>query len=437
MSRLSLKPSEYWARQCHVGSSFIRPARGRRCATRSASTASCGAATSRTARAAGRTRHEHLRLAFAGVAGDEVHGDGRRQRGRLYGFDLDALGAGRGAGRPDRRRGRPAARARRDPRRGAALPGLRAAAAAEPSEGGARMSTSPLRRPHAGAAAQPRGRGHVGRRVGHVARRRLRDRPRRRRRGAAAAARADGRAARAGHRSRPVDLGARAAAVRRRLVRGAGAATRAPSATTRCVMPMTTEQSVIGGRETFGEPKKLGRGRPRPRRRPGAGHRSPGSARRSSRSTGTRRSTTLDRPPTARAPTSTSSSCSRPTARASTPSRALVYCHRDETTREARARRRRGRSCASRGSTRWPTFRCGGSSSITLAERRSVQRGEIVEPGARRVAAPVRAPALRRPLAPSATTVTCDDLDGQGRGRHRRRQRRRPGDGRALRRARA
>jgi predicted TIM-barrel fold metal-dependent hydrolase len=26
VSKLSLKPSEYWARQCHVGSSFIRPA---------------------------------------------------------------------------------------------------------------------------------------------------------------------------------------------------------------------------------------------------------------------------------------------------------------------------------------------------------------------------------------------------------------------------
>ena len=28
VERLSLKPSEYWARQCHVGASFIRPARG-------------------------------------------------------------------------------------------------------------------------------------------------------------------------------------------------------------------------------------------------------------------------------------------------------------------------------------------------------------------------------------------------------------------------
>ena len=25
MARLSLTPSEYWARQCHVGASFIRP----------------------------------------------------------------------------------------------------------------------------------------------------------------------------------------------------------------------------------------------------------------------------------------------------------------------------------------------------------------------------------------------------------------------------
>ena len=48
------------------------PARGRRCATASASTGSCGAATSRTSRGAGRTRATHLRLAFAGVPEDEV-----------------------------------------------------------------------------------------------------------------------------------------------------------------------------------------------------------------------------------------------------------------------------------------------------------------------------------------------------------------------------
>ena len=34
-------------------------------------------------------------------------------------------------------------------------------------------------------------------------------------------------------------------------------------------------------------------------------------------------------------------------------------------------------SCATRASTRWPTFRSASWSSITLAERSSVQRGEI------------------------------------------------------------
>jgi predicted TIM-barrel fold metal-dependent hydrolase len=90
MSRLSLKPSEYWARQCHVGSSFIR-------------------------------RHEvplrhavgvnkimwgndfphregcwpyspmHLRLAFGDVPTDEVAAMVGGNAARVYGFDLDAL----------------------------------------------------------------------------------------------------------------------------------------------------------------------------------------------------------------------------------------------------------------------------------------------------------------------------------------------------------
>lgn len=90
MSRLSLKPSEYWARQCHVGSSFIRqsevPLR----------------------HAVGVERimwgsdfphregcwpwsHEHLRLAFADVDSDEVAAMVGGNAARVYGFDLDAL----------------------------------------------------------------------------------------------------------------------------------------------------------------------------------------------------------------------------------------------------------------------------------------------------------------------------------------------------------
>ena len=89
---LSLKPSEYWARQCHVGSSFIR-------------------------RPEVEMRHEvgvdrimwgsdfphlegcwpfsrtHLRMAFAGVPEDEVRAMVGGNAARVYGLDLDALAA--------------------------------------------------------------------------------------------------------------------------------------------------------------------------------------------------------------------------------------------------------------------------------------------------------------------------------------------------------
>jgi predicted TIM-barrel fold metal-dependent hydrolase len=90
MRKLSLKPSEYWARQCHVGSSFIRqqevPLR----------------------HAVGVDRimwgsdfphregcwpysHDHLRLAFADVDPAEVQAMVGGNAARVYGFDLDAL----------------------------------------------------------------------------------------------------------------------------------------------------------------------------------------------------------------------------------------------------------------------------------------------------------------------------------------------------------
>jgi hypothetical protein len=92
MGRLTLKPSEYWARQCHLGSSFIRqhevPLR----------------------HAVGVDRimwgsdfphregcwpysRQHLRLAFAGVESDEVQAMVGGNAARVYGFDLDALAA--------------------------------------------------------------------------------------------------------------------------------------------------------------------------------------------------------------------------------------------------------------------------------------------------------------------------------------------------------
>jgi predicted TIM-barrel fold metal-dependent hydrolase len=87
---LALKPSEYWARQCHLGSSFIR-------------------------RPEVEMRHQvgvdkimwgsdfphlegcwpysraHLRMAFAGVPEDEVRAMVGTNAARVYGLDLDAL----------------------------------------------------------------------------------------------------------------------------------------------------------------------------------------------------------------------------------------------------------------------------------------------------------------------------------------------------------
>ena len=65
--------------------------RGRRCATASGPTASCGAATSPTSKDAGRTPRDHLRLAFAGVPEPDVRAMVGANAARVYGFDLDAL----------------------------------------------------------------------------------------------------------------------------------------------------------------------------------------------------------------------------------------------------------------------------------------------------------------------------------------------------------
>ncbi len=102
---------------------------------------------------------------------------------------------------------------------------------------------------------------------------------------------------------------------------------------------------------------------------------------------------------TAPAPTSTSSSCPRPTARASTTRPSLVYCHRDETTREAPSVDGDADPRASRASTRSPTYR-----SLRLARHhvgRAAQRAARRDrrPRARRVDHPLRPPALRRPVA--------------------------------------
>ena len=144
------------------------------------------------------------------------------------------------------------------------------------------------------------------------------------------------------------------------------------------VMPMTTEQSVIGGRETFGEPKKLGQVELVTRDGDaitGTVHPAGGHLR---RDRGPGRRVRWIRRPTRSAPTSTSSSCRAPDGKGFDSDPSLVYCQRNDTTRAARAGRGRGRPA------RVP-LRSGGRPAgapprrADLSEqKRSIQRGEIV-----------------------------------------------------------
>ena len=90
MARLSLKPSEYWGRQCHVGSSFIRR---HEVAMRHAVGVDRIMWGSDFPHREGcwPFSREHLRLAFAEVDPKEVAAMVGGNAARVYGFDLDAL----------------------------------------------------------------------------------------------------------------------------------------------------------------------------------------------------------------------------------------------------------------------------------------------------------------------------------------------------------
>ena len=91
VGRLSLKPSEYWARQCHVGSSFIRPAEVEHPRQVGVDRIMWGSDYPHKEGSYPYTR-EHLRASFAGVAHDEIAGNARSQRRvDVYGFDLEFL----------------------------------------------------------------------------------------------------------------------------------------------------------------------------------------------------------------------------------------------------------------------------------------------------------------------------------------------------------
>ena len=87
---LSLRPSEYFARQCHVGSSFVRP---HEVAMRHAVGVDKIMWGSDYPHREGcwPFSHQHLRLAFAGVDRDEVAAMVGGNAAAVYGFDLDAL----------------------------------------------------------------------------------------------------------------------------------------------------------------------------------------------------------------------------------------------------------------------------------------------------------------------------------------------------------
>jgi len=90
MTRLSLKPSEYWARQCHVGSSFIRQQEVGLRAQVGVEKIMWGSDFPHK-EGCWPYSHEHLRLAFADVPVDEVRAMVGGNAARVYGFDLEAL----------------------------------------------------------------------------------------------------------------------------------------------------------------------------------------------------------------------------------------------------------------------------------------------------------------------------------------------------------
>jgi predicted TIM-barrel fold metal-dependent hydrolase len=90
VERLSLKPSEYWARQCHIGASFIRPPEVGLRASVGVDKIMWGSDYPHK-EASFPFSHEALRAAFAGVPKHEVAAMVGGNAAALYGFDLDAL----------------------------------------------------------------------------------------------------------------------------------------------------------------------------------------------------------------------------------------------------------------------------------------------------------------------------------------------------------
>lgn len=90
VQRLSLTPSGYWARQCHIGASFIRPAEVGLRHQIGVEKIMWGSDYPHK-EASHPFSHQALRAAFAGVPRDEVAKMVGGNAAALYGFDLDQL----------------------------------------------------------------------------------------------------------------------------------------------------------------------------------------------------------------------------------------------------------------------------------------------------------------------------------------------------------
>ena len=90
VAKLSLKPSEYFARQCHIGASFFPPKEVAQRHEIGVDRIMWGSDYPHVEGSHPYTR-EHLRLSFAGVPEDEIQKMVSINAAELYGFDLEAL----------------------------------------------------------------------------------------------------------------------------------------------------------------------------------------------------------------------------------------------------------------------------------------------------------------------------------------------------------
>ncbi len=90
VEHLSLKPSEYWLRQCHVGASFLRPTEAPLCAEIGIDNVLWGSDYPHIEGSHPHTK-EHLRLTFSELSLGHVTKLLTTNSARVYGFDLEAL----------------------------------------------------------------------------------------------------------------------------------------------------------------------------------------------------------------------------------------------------------------------------------------------------------------------------------------------------------